>query len=84
MTYLDTSFEFFGPVALAGVVRIKDLAKSQVRFIRKGHVQVLPYRDRAGRCVVVSLGSLGADIDQMEWVSLLSWALDSINNTFGL
>lgn len=78
INYLDTSFDFFGPAALAGVVRIKDLAKSQLRFIRRGHVQVLPYRDRAGRCVVVSLGSLGADIDQMEWIKTFFFIGDSV------
>ena len=89
LNYLDTSFQFFGAAALSREVRIRDLAKSQVRLLRKGHIQVLPYRDRAGRCVVISLGTLGGDIDQMEWVRFdcsqwFFWIVSMLNSMLGL
>ena len=71
ISYLDLSYELFGEVALKRPIRISDLSKSELRFIRKGFLQVLPYPDRAGRRVVVLLGGLTPDIDTTERVSFL-------------
>ncbi len=79
LNYLETSHQFFGEAALSRVVRIGDLPKSQIRLLRKGHVQLLPYRDRAGRCVVISLGSMGGDPDLMEWVRVFAMTLNRIH-----
>jgi hypothetical protein len=68
INYLNLSYELFGAVALMRVVRISDLSKSELRFVRKGNYQILPYRDRAGRPVLVLLGGMDPSVDVVEWV----------------
>lgn len=72
VNYLNISYELFGSVALKRPVRISDLSKAEVRFARKGYLQILPYRDRAGRCVVVLLGGMSSDVDPFERVRFIS------------
>ena len=66
--YLKVSYELFGGVALTRLVRISDFSRSELRLIRKGFYQLLPYPDRAGRRVVVLLGGIGSDVDYIERV----------------
>ena len=68
INYLNLSYELFGAMALKRVVRISDMSKAELRFIRKGNYQILPYRDRAGRSVLVMLGGMDPKEDIMEWV----------------
>jgi len=53
--YLDVIFELHGDVALKRPIRMTDLNREEMSFLRKGINQVLPVRDRSGRrimCVV--------------------------------
>jgi len=53
--YLDVIFELHGDIALKRPIRMTDLNREELSFLRKGYHQVLPVRDRSGRrimCVV--------------------------------
>ena len=51
--FLDWKLYLFGPELLdEPVVLWTDLGKEERRIVRKGHIQVLPRRDRAGRRIV--------------------------------
>ncbi len=53
--YLDFIFELHGDIALKRPIRMTDLNRVEMSFLRKGINQVLPVRDRSGRrimCVV--------------------------------
>ena len=68
INYLNLSYELFGAVALIRVVRISDMSKAELRFLRKGNLQILPYRDRAGRPILALLGGMDPRVDLMELV----------------
>ncbi len=47
--YLDLLHLLFGDDALTRPLELKDLTKRELRYLRKGQMQLLPSRDRAGR-----------------------------------
>jgi len=78
INYLNLSYELFGAMALKRVVRISDMSKAELRFIRKGNYQILPYRDRAGRSVLVMLGGMDPKEDIMEWAKCYFYVRDAV------
>jgi len=55
--YLNLVHENFGPKALTRFLRLSDLTKEEMSFMREGGYQLLPYRDRGGRrilCIVTN------------------------------
>jgi len=50
--FLDLLVELFGDYALRRPVRLSDFTKEELRHMRKGRYQTLPYRDRSGRRIV--------------------------------
>ena len=56
LNYLNLAYELFGNVALRRQVRAEDFTKEELRFMKLGFIQLLPYRDRAGRRVMAVLG----------------------------
>ena len=56
LKFLALALEFFGPEALQRPIRFSDLDKGEEKLLRKGYVQVMPYRDRAGRPIHVWVG----------------------------
>lgn len=56
--YLELTHEFWGDVILERPVYMSDLMmnKKERNYLKKGYHQVLPFRDRSGRKVVVDLG----------------------------
>lgn len=46
--FLDLALELFGEGALRRPIGLSDFSKQELKFIRKGHYQFLPYRDRGG------------------------------------
>lgn len=82
LRYLTTAYEFFGTVALSRLVRITDLSKSELRSIRQGCSQVLPYRDRAGRCVVVNVGRADNEIPLLDQVRLFRYGKNCMDILF--
>ena len=53
VTYLDLLLEIFGEDALKRPPSIMDFTKDELKHFRKGMIQILPYRDRSGRRVIL-------------------------------
>jgi len=58
LNYLNLAYELFGEVALHRQIGIEDFTRREMRFVKKGFIQLLPYRDRAGRRVMAIMGGL--------------------------
>jgi hypothetical protein len=56
--------KYFGVKALQRPLQYSDLKKHQIELLRDGMIQTLPYRDRAGRLIVIVLGTVQASKDQ--------------------
>jgi hypothetical protein len=54
VTYLDMLLELFGDYALRRPICLSDFSKEELRHMRKGMIQVLPYRDRSGRRIMIA------------------------------
>jgi len=50
--YLNVLLEIYGEKALQRPIRMTDLDKEDLSYLREGQVQVLPLRDRSGRRIV--------------------------------
>lgn len=66
---LDDLFE--GNFFLQRPIRITDLSKAEMKLLRLGIWQLLPYRDRSGRPIYMELGSIGFMMDLRMRVSFL-------------
>ena len=53
--FLDFLLELFGDFALQRAIRLSDFDKEELRFIRMGYYQFMPFRDRSGRRIVTFL-----------------------------
>ncbi len=53
LNHLEQLFKFYGPVALQRPLRYSDLRKEEHDCIRKGSIQILPSRDKAGRLILI-------------------------------
>ena len=51
--FLNTVQDLFGDFALERPIRLSDFNKEEQTFMRKGHYQWLPFRDRSGRRIAV-------------------------------
>ena len=52
-SFLVTAVELFGMYALERPIRLSDFNKQELRVFNSGRVQLAPFRDRAGRRVIV-------------------------------
>ncbi|KAG7373366.1 hypothetical protein IV203_034090 [Nitzschia inconspicua] len=76
--FLDLLLEFFGSNVLERPLRITDLTKQEMDILREGDLQPLPFRDRSGRRVIVTVNqfTMQYPIDARLKASLyLHWAL---------
>ena len=46
--FLELARELYGDFSLERPIRLSDFSRSELKYLRKGHYQVLPYRDRGG------------------------------------
>lgn len=53
--FLETGLEFFGSQVLVRPVRLSDFSRKEMKVFNIGRIQLLPYRDRSGRRVVVGI-----------------------------
>eukprot|EP00536_Pseudo-nitzschia_multiseries_P016631 jgi/Psemu1/247639/estExt_Genewise1.C_11730016 len=53
VNFLDLLLDLFGDYALRRPICLSDFTKEELRHMRKGMIQLLPYRDRSGRRIVV-------------------------------
>jgi hypothetical protein len=58
VSHLELLFKFYGPLALQRPLRFSDLTKKEKFCIRKGALQILPSRDKAGRLILIFQGSM--------------------------
>lgn len=56
LSYLELTHELWGDIILDRPISISDLNKKERTYLKKGYHQILPFRDRSGRKVVVDLG----------------------------
>ncbi|KAG7369266.1 hypothetical protein IV203_032009 [Nitzschia inconspicua] len=61
LAYLDVTYHHFGQEVLLRPILQLDLTKEEVEVMRKGVLQLLSSRDRAGRLVVVHQGAMLAE-----------------------
>ena len=57
--YLDVVLEICGEYTLRRPIQLTDFSKEEMRILRSGCIQLLSYRDRAGRPILAFLGHLG-------------------------
>ena len=67
--WLDTLLELFGEFALKRPIRMTDLSREGWIFLKKGHNQVLPCRDRSGRRIFCVVPNARAELPKDELVS---------------
>lgn len=64
VTFLDFLDDLFdGNYVLRRPIEITDLSKVEMKILRTGICQLLPYRDRSGRPVYIEAGDMGFQID---------------------
>lgn len=57
VNYFEFVHEFWGfGIVSQRQIRLSDFSKEELKFFKKGYFQLLPFRDRSGRRVVVILG----------------------------
>jgi len=62
VNYFEFVHEFWGfEIVSKRQVRLSDFSKEELKFLKKGYFQLLPFRDRSGRRVVVILGENKSD-----------------------
>ena len=59
LNFLNHACHLFGPKILERPIKITDLTKEDQKLLRKGYIQVLPFRDRSGRPIISWLGDFG-------------------------
>jgi len=53
--FLETALVMFGPQGLQRPIRLSDFNRKELRVLNSGRIQMIPYRDRGGRRVIVGL-----------------------------
>ena len=53
VNYLELLVDLFGDYALRRPICLSDFTKEELRHMRKGMIQLMPYRDRSGRRIVI-------------------------------
>lgn len=71
--YLDVIFELYGDIALKRPIRMTDLNREEMSFLRKGYNQVLPVRDRSGRRIMCVVPNGRDEIPKEVLVSRRGW-----------
>ena len=58
MKYLDVALAVCGEAVLKRHIRLDDFTKHEMKVVRSGCIQLLPYRDRAGRPILAFVGDV--------------------------
>eukprot|EP00537_Pseudo-nitzschia_pungens_P010782 CAMPEP_0172385840 /NCGR_PEP_ID=MMETSP1061-20121228/3452_1 /TAXON_ID=37318 /ORGANISM="Pseudo-nitzschia pungens, Strain cf. pungens" /LENGTH=554 /DNA_ID=CAMNT_0013114997 /DNA_START=285 /DNA_END=1952 /DNA_ORIENTATION=+ len=70
MKYLNLVYELFGYFALFRPIKLSDFTRRELKILQSGWLQVLPYRDRSGRRVLVWVGKMGFELDPILRIKL--------------
>jgi len=65
--FLDIILKLFGEFALERAVRLSDFDSRELKYLREGECQFLPFRDRIGRRILVFLNPLMPREDLLEY-----------------
>ena len=68
--FLEVCLEFFGVENLMRPIRLTDFSRKELKVFNIGRIQLLPYRDRGGRRVVVGIPSHDHRVEAKTRVSL--------------
>ena len=71
--FLSFASELFGPEVLQRPILYSDLTKEEDKIFRKGYIQQLPYRDRAGRIVFAWVGDFELATHAIKRVRVGTW-----------
>jgi hypothetical protein len=61
--FLDLLLELYGEYALQRPIQMADFTEAELKEIKCGQIQLLPFRDRSGRRVLALVSNLGFDMD---------------------
>jgi len=76
---LNYLLEKFGEIALMRQLYMSDLNSDEMKFLKKGYLQILPFRDRSGRRIIANLGSFGGfDFSMMTKERVAAYVVFSI------
>lgn len=53
--YCDFVLELFGSFALERHIRLEDFQKKEKKWLQKGYVQLMPFRDQSGRRIILQI-----------------------------
>ena len=79
VNFLDLLHELFDTdELLRRPIKFSDLSKTDLRVLRLGFYQPLPFRDRSGRALFANVGKMGFDIDLRTRVSLFVLLVETL------
>lgn len=78
--YLDLLHLLFGDDSLTRPVELTDLTKREIRYLRKGQMQLLPSRDRAGRRIFAFSGCDDLDFNIREKYRVNIYLVDVLSD----
>ncbi len=80
--FLDMVTDLFGDYVLKRPIRITDFSWEEMQFLRRGYLQLLPYRDRSGRRIFTLVGGFGTDYPLTTRVSKVDACVFSFSYCF--
>ena len=69
VNFLDIMLDLFGDYILKRPILLSDFSWDELQVFRRGHLQLLPYRDRSGRRIFASVGGFASDCTLVARVS---------------
>jgi hypothetical protein len=70
--FLNLILEVYGEYALQRPIQMADFTEAELKEIKCGQLQLLPFRDRSGRRILAFLSNLGFDMDRKSQVRVSS------------
>ena len=72
--YCDFVLELFGSFALERHIRLEDFQKKEKKWLQKGYVQLMPFRDQSGRRIILQIIDSNVLMEQITRVRIsLFW-----------
>ena len=65
LKHCDFVLELFGRFALERQIELRDFSKHEMKWLLKGYVQLMPFRDKSGRRVIVQIMDSNVMIEQI-------------------
>jgi hypothetical protein len=75
--FLDLLLELYGECALQRPIKMADFSDAELKDIKSGQIQLLPFRDRSDRRVIAFVSNVGLDMDQNSKVRVSEFILDN-------